>query len=580
MTTLTSSDVAVSMFPVVGVDLKADVKVLYTTGKPGGSQGSVPAASAVINEALFQHSVFRFQSCSRVTFSWTGSLGLADQATMDQVVSEFMSSDAVPGSGNVLLKPAFKRTRSKSADSSLQLLHQMRDRGWAEQAAAQTDASAVGWCLTAEGFSWVSPRVALTNPVSVLQPRNLEDRGQWTRYEFMAFLRNAGWVALQLPSKKRGGLEMQICLPDGSAEEASASEDGSRKGRTWFFQTKLPVVSRHYLRAMLAIEENRDALMGMGLQRVFHLASVKYFQCLVQLASGAASLQALLDLEPKQKSRAVAKDSMFLAVEPGPSQPRPPAIVGDPRPPAVVGDQDDCESVVSQDAPPDLGPGDDVEMEPPFSGEGDPEAVDQALAILNEEPADVGAGPADGPELPEPADDGPARRRQDKTHRWGAFLITHKIQKQGKAKPQQSWQATCPHPAHNIGSRKCTKTMSFNADDAAQEMTTLWRVRHWCNSVFLFFDNKVEHQAYHPLLEDLPEEATITACRVDSIHTEPSEPSDPRPNPSAASSAVPSRKRKRADAAAKPKAAASSSSSARTSRSTSSSSSSSSSSSD
>ena len=245
MTTLTSSDVAVSMFPVVGVDLKADVKVLYTTGKPGGSQGSVPAASAVINEALFQHSVFRFQSCSRVTFSWTGSLGLADQATMDQVVSEFMSSDAVPGSGNVLLKPAFKRTRSKSADSSLQLLHQMRDRGWAEQAAAQTDASAVGWCLTAEGFSWVSPRVALTNPVSVLQPRKLEDRGQWTRYEFMAFLRNAGWVALQLPSKKRGGLEMQICLPDGSAEEASASEDGSRQGRTWFFQTKLPVVSRH-----------------------------------------------------------------------------------------------------------------------------------------------------------------------------------------------------------------------------------------------------------------------------------------------------------------------------------------------
>ena len=469
MTTLTSSDVAVTMFPVVGCDVKADVKVLYTTGKPQGSQGSLAAASAVINDALFQHSVFRFQSSSRVTFAWTGPLVLADQASMDRVVTEFMSSDAVSGSGKVLLKPAFRRSRIKSADSSLQILQQMKDRGWAEQ-----DGSAEGWCLTAEALRWVSTRVALTNPVSVLQPRLLDDRCQWTRYEIMAFLRDAGWVALLMPThKKRKGLEMQIRLPDSPAEEASASEDGSRPGKTWYFKTKLPVVSRHYLQAMLAIQENRDALMALGLQRIFHLASVKYFQCLVQVASGEASLQALTDLEPKATSRAVARDRLFLASEPGPSQPRPiPAVVAAPGP-VEDQDQDDCDSVLSEDAPALVEPGHDVEVQAPLAGEGDHQAIDEALAILNEEPSDVGAGHAAVPERPQPADEVLARRRQDKTHRWGAFLITHKIQKQGKVKAVHSWQASCPHPAHRIGNKKCTKTMSFNPDDAAQEMTTM-----------------------------------------------------------------------------------------------------------
>ncbi|CAE7825327.1 unnamed protein product, partial [Symbiodinium sp. CCMP2592] len=521
MTTLTSSDVAVTMFPVVGCDVKPDANVLYTTGKPQGSEGSLAAASAIINDALFQHSVFRFKSSSPVRFAWTGPLILADQASMDRVVTDFMSSDAVAGSGKVLLKPAFRRSRIKSADSSLQILQQMKDRGWAAQ-----DCSAEGWCLTAEALKWVSTRVALTHPVSVLQPRLLDDRGQWTRYEIMACLRDAGWVALQLPThKKRKGLEMQIRLPDGPAEEASASEDGSRPGKTWYFKKKVPVVSRHYLRAMLAIHENRDALIALGLQRIFHLASVKYFQCLLQVASGEASLQALTDLEPKETSRAVARDRLFLASEPGPAQPRPiPAVVGAPELPGDQ-DQDDRDSVLSED-PPFLEPGHAVEVESPLVGERDHQAIDEALAILNEEPSDVGAAQAavpERPERPQPADELLARRRQDKTHRWGAFLITHKIQKQGKAKPVQSWQATCPHPAHTLGNKKCTKTMSFNPDDEAQEMTTLWRVRHWCNSVFLFED-KVSHQAYHPVLEELPDEATMIACRVDSISAEPSDP--------------------------------------------------------
>ena len=112
---------------------------------------------------------------------------------------------------------------------------------------------------------------------------------------------------------------------------------------------------------------------------------------------------------------------------------------------------------------------------------------------------------------------GKERSRHEKTHSWGAFLITYKVQSAGAAKESHAWQATCPKPEHNPNKRtKCTKTMSFKAGDRAAELSTLWRVRHWCNSCHLF-DDKIEHQAYHPQLEELPEESAIESCRVDDF---------------------------------------------------------------
>ena len=145
------------------------------------------------------------------------------------------------------------------------------------------------------------------------------------------------------------------------------------------------------------------------------------------------------------------------------------------------------------------------------------------------------------------------RQRRDKTHSWGCFLITYKVQEppknaasssKGAPKAKYSRQATCNMPERNPKNAagkvsKCTKTMGFDPSEANAEQVCLWRIRHWCNCCTMFA-TKQEHQEFHPAADDLPEESAIVACKMDGF-LPPALPALAAP----AQPSQPTRKRKR-----------------------------------
>ena len=103
--------------------------------------------------------------------------------------------------------------------------------------------------------------------------------------------------------------------------------------------------------------------------------------------------------------------------------------------------------------------------------------------------------------------------------------------------------------------RRCPSTLL-----PAAEQTALWRIRRWCNSCLLF-DAKQEHQQYHPLVDDLPDESAIEACKVEGFLPAPA-PAAPAVAADVSASASRKRKRPATSTAAAASASAASSASA------------------
>ncbi|CAE7281754.1 unnamed protein product, partial [Symbiodinium microadriaticum] len=564
-TRLTSSDIAVTLFPVVSVVFLSEDKILCTSGVPQGPEGSFAGAVAMVNEALFTCNVFKFDTLPNRVFRWQGPLHGNSQKDMDAVVEALMLAGGTPGSEKAFMCPSLpsgrRKSRKTAGDAQTKLLHEMATRGWVQ-------CRNQGWLFTEAGYMCVNACVGLRNPVSVLEPRRLHDRSSWTRFEIMHFLRARGWVALPLPKKKKG-LELCLALSDGDGHDAAPDTDdvGPQAGRTWYFSCKPPLVSKHYLQAMLAVQEHRQALISKGLKSVSHVAPVAYYKCLVDVALGTASVAQLADMLPSDKP-ARSKALRFEMEEPEVLALKELIPVPKPEDTPLLSyeelkalypppGEEDVRDIYS---PSDFSDPAGVESGMPDSAvspDGLGPALPPAASSLDtlDPPADPGLPPAeeeaafgvDGVEKLE-------RRRREKTHRWGLFLVTYKVQQpsakaikaagsRGAAKIKYSWQATCTMPQHNqklpgqAKVSKCTKTMGFDAEDPNAEQVALWRIRHWCNSCVLFA-TKQEHQEFHPTIDDLPDEEAITASKVEAFLP-------PEGIPEAASEAEPTRKRKR-----------------------------------
>ena len=371
-TSLTASDIAVAMFSVVHVKTGADAaedQVLYTTAVAQGSDGTFAGAVALVNEALFMTSVFRFQVLPEKIFLWEGPLDCGSQKDMDEVVQALTLAGAVPGPGKSLVcsAPVAKRKRGKTEDPQVKLLQKLAEFRWV-QAHVKLGFQPQGFLFTDAGYRYVRPCVGLTKPVSVLRLRHLEDRSAWTRFEVMLYLRDKGWVALPMAKRKKG-LKLQLRLSESSKDKAaapsSAEDVGSRPGQTWLFGPKPPQVSKAYLQAMLAIEDHREFLLSAGAETVCHVASAEYFKCLCKMVSGSASLAELCALEPGRTKAVDAADAVlafetdqlrvlsFLELEAG--TPKPEAVG---QPPASNADLDALSvSAASPSLPPSPLPG-------------------------------------------------------------------------------------------------------------------------------------------------------------------------------------------------------------------------------
>ena len=587
VTSLTAADIAVTLFPVVHVKAAAssgiEDHVLYTTAVPQGAEGTFAGAVALVNEALFMSNVFKFRTLPEKLFLWEGPLTCASQKDMDDLVQMLMLAGAVPGSGKSLVSSLVaKRKTAKSADTHRELLQRLADSGWVQSQGQGV--GSVGWSLTEAGYAFVRPCIGLTQPVSVLRPRLLDDRSAWTRFEIMLHLREKGWLALPLPKRVKD-LKLPLVLP-----ETGGAEIGSRPGQTWYYGPKTPQVSKVYLQAMLAIEEHRQVLLDAGLEAVCHVASAAYFKCLLRIVSGEASLAELCDLGPGKTKAAGAvlaieteaphalglsdllntkkadqHAELLHAQDDGDdldAEPVSPAFL--PPSPKNLGASDHGvaplpDPALRDPALPDPALPDPALPDPalPDPGLPDPGLPDPGLAPLEDD--DIEERPA------APKSETIERKRREKTHMWGCFLITYKVQQPAKRasssskdmpKAKYSWQAICNMPQHNQKTTsgkvaKCTKTMAFDPSEPNAEQVCLWRIRHWCNCCCMF-QNKTEHQAFHPGVDDLPEESAITSCKIDSFLDPPSLASAP---------AGPSKKRKRVASKASSSSSTSSSSS-------------------
>ena len=60
---------------------------------------------------------------------------------------------------------------------------------------------------------------------------------------------------------------------------------------------------------------------------------------------------------------------------------------------------------------------------------------------------------------------------------------------------------------------KCTRELTFSAEDASDETLVLWKVRYWCNCAPLA-SSRDEHMNFFPKAEDLPDEAAIVGGKL------------------------------------------------------------------
>ena len=60
---------------------------------------------------------------------------------------------------------------------------------------------------------------------------------------------------------------------------------------------------------------------------------------------------------------------------------------------------------------------------------------------------------------------------------------------------------------------KCTRELTFSAEDASDETLVLWKVRYWCNCAPLA-TSRDEHMKFFPKAEDLPDEAAIVGGKL------------------------------------------------------------------
>ena len=60
---------------------------------------------------------------------------------------------------------------------------------------------------------------------------------------------------------------------------------------------------------------------------------------------------------------------------------------------------------------------------------------------------------------------------------------------------------------------KCTRELTFSAEDASDETLMLWTVRYWCNCAPLA-TSRAEHMMFFPKAEDLPDEDILVEGKL------------------------------------------------------------------
>ena len=314
---LTSADVAVTVFPVVGLD--ANKKIVLTDSCAQGRDGTVMGAATLVNEALFSCNVFRFKTLPDSQYGWRGPLCGGSPQELGQLVQSLMQARAAPDTDTSNFKFFSKvstRARGKKTSvetittESLALLNSMMQEGFLAST-GHTDRGLKGWQLTKDATKFVETRTGLADPVSVLSSRALEDRSRWARYECMLFLNAAGWSALPTPAKNKP--KLSVALPE------DGGEGETRACRTWYYRSfrSRTLAPTAYLQAMVAVEEHRAQLLELGVDKLPHDATCAAYVCLAQVLAGKAEVETLLQmLAPASKRKALKQFLPDEVIEP------------------------------------------------------------------------------------------------------------------------------------------------------------------------------------------------------------------------------------------------------------------------
>lgn len=219
----------------------------------------VSGALAVINETLLKCKIFRFSADERVEFSLPQVAGVCEE-DLRTATRLLIDSEALPDRG-------MRYMLSLTAVDAQQLMvvfRRIQELGLVDCFGEAVGSAGIGgaWAFTQRGVDVVHPMYFLRNPESVLKLRGLPDLAEWARFELMTCLSKGEWVMLPWPARSRP--PPPLSAQGDGAELVAWQGYGVRPSHTWYFRPHLSIVPFDYLRAMVAVEQNRDHFVELN----------------------------------------------------------------------------------------------------------------------------------------------------------------------------------------------------------------------------------------------------------------------------------------------------------------------------
>ena len=467
-TTFTSNDIAATILPCVGHDGLA--REVYVSVRPEGDLGTVPSALIVLNECMFDYTVFEMEIAPKHYFTYPG---FASQL-ISSLINGFVDAGAFPAAGR-----SFFITDDGTAEQKEKLLTlgRLQEANFVTRMEFALMAGESAWRLTERGQHGIQTAMVCRKPINAMAPRVGLPVEEWTHHEHLCSLDSKGWTMQEWPKGSPRPRPLPLPLTE----------------KTWFYRPHSPLGIK-FLQALHRVDTYDETLVGVGINKIPFGRTEKYYDILCQVCLGKADVSKLVmsSLAIEDDDGGLPEKRLRLAAR-GPAH--MPLVDAKAKPVCAIED-----AGAEPAKPPPLPP-----------------------PMVEAEPAEP--PPLLPPDAAPPPDASAATRcrapQHAKTHTWGPFLITYRpatTTKQGAAR-KPAWAVTgCPMKSHKVlqpGKKplKCTRELTFSAEDASDETLMLWTVRYWCNCAPLA-TSRAEHMMFFPKAEDLPDEDILVEGKL------------------------------------------------------------------
>ncbi len=431
------------------------------------------------------------QWATRTTFlAWPTARGCSD-GDASLVARAIVDAKALPGCEEVLaVCDAMCRDGPLPETQVTMTLLQYwaaADRGFVENVYSNNLVSA--WRVTERGLVSLCPSVLLSEPLPVLRVRTELPPLQWTLWELLRQLEDAGWQQREL-SRRGEPPAISLAAAAGALAPGAGAADAAR---IWYRGPRQTRLDRNYLLCLVCMDRLKDG----GVTAIRHRQPARYYRALLQQAGvtePSGELPPLCDdIERPDETCGVSCDGGEVA--PHEFDDGGPAPVSEDAGAGQAGGiaRDVGAVTVSSQAGDEAEDLSGAESDGLWGLEEEDVVADVDVGSLSLIAGDGAAGAvgaaaeSDGASIPRPAaavaatpaaEPRSRRPRPDPAnHQWGPFDFTV-VQRGGEAK---GWQATCHYHRDDVtatGGLRCRKS-ALSTPTASMD-DVLRRLKAWC----------------------------------------------------------------------------------------------------